>query len=96
MINIDQNSYSVSAHWDDEAKVWWLESNIPGLVIEAETLPEFPSLLKDLAPEMLADNVGIDCLQPCDPGHSGPGPGASLSPHGRGRWTPRAEPERPP
>lgn len=50
--------YSVSAHWDDEAKVWWSESNIPGLVIEAETLPEFLSLLKDLAPEMLADNVG--------------------------------------
>lgn len=51
--------YHVQADWDAEAKVWVSSSNIPGLIIEAATLPEFVELVQALAPEMLADNLGI-------------------------------------
>ena len=51
--------YHVQADWDPEAEVWISSSNIPGLVIEAETLGEFIDLVQALAPEMLADNLGI-------------------------------------
>ena len=51
--------FYVKADWDADASVWVSESNIPGLVIEAETLDEFRQLVGDLAPEMLADNLGI-------------------------------------
>ena len=49
-------SYYVKALWDPEASVWTSESDIPGLVIEANTLTEFESLMWELAPEMLAAN----------------------------------------
>ena len=52
--------YHVQADWDAEAKVWISSSNIPGLVIEADTLPEFVELAQALAPELLADNLGLD------------------------------------
>jgi hypothetical protein len=48
----------VRAIWDPEASVWISETDIPGLVIEANTLAEFESLMDELAPEMLALNVG--------------------------------------
>lgn len=51
--------YHVQADWDPEAEVWISSSNIPGLVIEADTLSEFIELVEALAPEMLADNLGI-------------------------------------
>ena len=32
------NEFQVKAHWDEEAKVWWGESNdVPGLCVEAFT-----------------------------------------------------------
>ena len=52
-------SYYVAAAWDAEAGVWVSESNIPGLVVEADTLGEFEELVLALAPEMLAENEGI-------------------------------------
>ncbi len=52
-------SYYVKALWDPEASVWTSESDIPGLVIEANTLTEFDMLLWELAPEMLAANEKI-------------------------------------
>jgi hypothetical protein len=52
-------SYYVAAAWDPEAGVWVSESNIPGLVVEADTLGEFEELVLALAPEMLAENEGI-------------------------------------
>jgi hypothetical protein len=54
-----QPSYYVKAVWDPEASVWISESDIPGLVIEANTLTEFESLIWELAPEMLAANENI-------------------------------------
>ena len=50
--------YHVRAIWDPEASVWTSESDIPGLVIEANTLAEFESLMCELGPEMILTNVG--------------------------------------
>jgi hypothetical protein len=52
-------SYYVKALWDPEASVWTSESDIPGLVIEANTLTEFEMLIWELAPEMLAVNENV-------------------------------------
>ena len=54
-----QKSYYVAAAWDAEAGVWISESNIPGLVIETDTLAEFEDLMNTLAPELLAANENI-------------------------------------
>ena len=51
--------YYVEALWDPEASVWYSESNIPGLVIEASSVAEFERLMDELAPEMLAVNEDI-------------------------------------
>ena len=51
--------YFVKALWDAEAAVWISETDIPGLVIEADTLAEFETLLAELAPEMLAANENV-------------------------------------
>jgi hypothetical protein len=52
-------SYYVAALWDQDASVWYSESNIPGLVIEADTVGDFERLMNELAPEMLAENEHI-------------------------------------
>jgi len=49
-------SYYVKASWDPEASVWISETDIPGLVIETETLAEFEAVMVELAPEILAAN----------------------------------------
>ena len=62
-----QKSYYVQAIWDAEAEVWYSESDIPGLVIEADTLGEFEQLMMKLAPEMLAENEHVhDAKIPVD------------------------------
>ena len=53
------SDYHVQADWDAEARVWVSTSNIPGLVVEAESLPEFVELVQALAPDLLADNAGL-------------------------------------
>ena len=58
--------YHVQADWDAEAKVWVSTSNIPGLHVEADTLGEFMDLVEALAPEMLAENVGLHGPVPID------------------------------
>ena len=54
-----KQSYFVAAVWDPEASVWCSETDIPGLVIEADTLAEFEQTMNQLAPEMLAVNEDI-------------------------------------
>jgi Domain of unknown function (DUF1902) len=49
--------FKVTAIWDPEVKVFTSHSNIPGLVVEADTFEEFVSLVEVLAPEMLEANV---------------------------------------
>jgi hypothetical protein len=51
------NSYKVTAIWDPEAKVFTSESDVPGLVIEADTFEEFVELVEALGPEMLEANL---------------------------------------
>lgn len=51
------STYYVRAVWDDEAGVYYSDTNIPGLNIEAETLPEFIEAAQELAPQMLEANV---------------------------------------
>ncbi|NJM30434.1 MAG: DUF1902 domain-containing protein [Rhizobiales bacterium] len=50
-------TFTVTATWDEEAKVFTSSSDIPGLVVEAGTFEEFVSLVEALAPEMLAANL---------------------------------------
>ena len=52
-----KQNFKVTAIWDPEVKVFTSESNIPGLVVEAETFEEFVSLVEALAPEMLEANM---------------------------------------
>jgi len=49
--------YTVTAIWDPEALVWISETDIPGLVIEADTSEEFFALVGELAPDMLRANT---------------------------------------
>lgn len=51
------SDYHVQADWDAEARVWVSTSNIPGLVVEADTLREFVELVHELAPALLAENT---------------------------------------
>jgi hypothetical protein len=49
--------FSVTAMWDSEAQVFTSSSDVPGLVIEAETFEEFVALVEELAPDVLAANM---------------------------------------
>lgn len=48
--------FSVSALWDDEARVYYCESDIEGLHVEAETIDEFQSLIGEYAPDLILSN----------------------------------------
>jgi hypothetical protein len=50
-------SYTVEAHWDPEARRWWSDTDLPGLVIETDTLDQFLEVLDDLSPDLLTANV---------------------------------------
>ena len=50
--------YFIRAIWDPEAKVYYSDSNVPGLVVESDSLAEFVSLAEALLPEMLKANLG--------------------------------------
>lgn len=51
------NEYQVKAHWDEDAKVWWSESDdVPGLCVEAATFEELEQCLAELIPELLILN----------------------------------------
>ena len=47
-----ESVFVVVAHWDDEAEVFYSESNIIGLHIEAGTIEEFEDIVQSLAPEL--------------------------------------------
>jgi len=48
--------YSVTAHWDDLAKVFYSDSDIIGLHIEAETIEVFEDLMMETAPGLFIAN----------------------------------------
>ncbi len=51
-----KRTYFVVARWDAAAGVFFSQSDIDGLHIEAATLEEFESLVADLAPELIIEN----------------------------------------
>ena len=48
--------FFIKAIWDDEAQVFYSESDIKGLHIEAETLAEFEAVLDSSASELILAN----------------------------------------
>ena len=52
-----KKSYHVKAIWDEEAGVFYAETDIPGLNVEAVTLKEFIEIVEELAPQMLNANL---------------------------------------
>jgi len=48
--------FTVAAVWDDEAGVYYSDSDISGLHVEADTLEEFERELFDVAAELIAAN----------------------------------------
>lgn len=52
--------YHVRAHWDDDAKVWWAESDeVPGLASEAATFEDSDENVGAIAHELLMLNNGV-------------------------------------
>jgi hypothetical protein len=51
-----RKTFYVRSVWDDEAGVYYCESDIIGLHIEAQTLDEFEVLMNEFAPEMIVAN----------------------------------------
>lgn len=50
-------TFKVIATWDPEAQVFTSQSDIPGLVVEAESFDEFLFIVEDLAPDVIAANL---------------------------------------
>lgn len=48
--------FSVTAHWDEIAKVFYSESDIIGLHVEAATIEEFEAVMMDVAPGLVVAN----------------------------------------
>jgi hypothetical protein len=52
--------YRIQADWDPEAKVWTATSaDVPGLVVEADTLDALVDEAKLLIPDLLELNCGL-------------------------------------
>lgn len=49
-------TYHVKAVWDAEAEVFYAETDIPGLHIEAATMAEFFQAAEELAPQLIMAN----------------------------------------
>jgi len=49
-------TYHVNAVWDAEAQVFYAQTDIPGLHIEAATMVEFFKAVEELAPQMIVAN----------------------------------------
>jgi hypothetical protein len=51
-----KRTFYVKALWDDEANVWYCESDIFGLHIETKTLEEFEEVMNEFAAELIVNN----------------------------------------
>ena len=51
-----RKAFFVRAIWDEEAKVFYSESDISGLHIEVDTIEEFEEVMHDLAVDMITAN----------------------------------------
>ncbi len=48
--------FLVTAIWDDEAKMFYAESDIIGLHIEAATIEEFQAIMMEVGPSLVMEN----------------------------------------
>ena len=54
-------AFEVLAHWDPDAGVWWAESDdIKGLVAESETIEGLLADLRQILPDLMQLNHGIN------------------------------------
>ncbi len=54
---MQERSFYAKAEWDEEANVWYVfESNLPGLVAEAETPDALLAKVLELVPELIEAN----------------------------------------
>ena len=51
-----KRTFTVKAIWDNEAQVFYAQSDIEGLHIEATSLDEFEEIMLDTAPELIMVN----------------------------------------
>lgn len=54
-----KRTFYVRAVWDEEARVFYSESDISGLHIEAQTIEEFEAVMNEYAPELVRFNHRI-------------------------------------
>lgn len=59
---IMKRTFAVKAVWDEEAQVFYAQSDIEGLHIEAASLDEFEEIMLDAVPELIMANhrIGAD------------------------------------
>ena len=56
-IDMSTRRYTVTCHWDQEARVWYVaETDVPGLATESATVEEMEEKLLRMVPELLALN----------------------------------------
>jgi adenylate kinase len=53
---MSRRTFTVTALWDEEARVYYSDSDIIGLHIEAATLAEFESEMREHAPDLIVAN----------------------------------------
>jgi Domain of unknown function (DUF1902) len=51
-----KRTFYVKAVWDDEAKVWYSETDIEGLFINAKDLDEFEEVVNEFAGDLILEN----------------------------------------
>lgn len=53
---MEKRNFEITAVWDEKAQVWYAQSDIDGLHIEADTLPEFQECVREYAAELIVTN----------------------------------------
>ncbi len=51
-----KRTFFVRALWDDEAKIWYSETDIDGLFINAKDLNEFEDVISEFAGDLVLEN----------------------------------------
>jgi hypothetical protein len=51
-----KTTFFVKALWDDEAKIWYSETDIEGLFINAKDLEEFEEVINGFAGDLVLEN----------------------------------------
>ena len=51
-----KRTFYVKALWDDEANIWYSETDIQGLFINAKDLDEFEEVINEFAGELVLEN----------------------------------------